>query len=148
MAGYDASSTERYSGPVELRVGLAQGLDAQAIDWIETNVRAVLRAIEVGYFFPGTCRGPATDCRRDECVFDREVEFDDGRRMAIQVIASSEPAEGCWTQGRSGPVRRDLPNCVSQRPSLYLRGNAPSCAASRPSRLWEAPFFSIRRLRR
>lgn len=45
------------------------------------------------------CRGPATDCRRDECVFDREVEFDDGRRMAIQVIASSEPAEGCWTQG-------------------------------------------------
>jgi len=45
------------------------------------------------------CRGPAEDCRRDECVFDREVEFDDGLRMAIQVIASSEPAEGCWTQG-------------------------------------------------
>jgi hypothetical protein len=61
MAGYDASSTERYSGPVELRVGLEQELDAQAIDWIEANVRAFLRAIEVGYFFPGTCRGSATD---------------------------------------------------------------------------------------
>ena len=45
------------------------------------------------------CRGPATDCGSDETVFDREVTFDDGCRMAIQVVASNDPAESCWTQG-------------------------------------------------
>ena len=45
------------------------------------------------------CRGPATDCGSDETVFDREVKFDDGCRMAIQVVAPSDPAESCWTQG-------------------------------------------------
>lgn len=46
------------------------------------------------------CEGPAADCRRDECVFDREAVFLDGRRMAVQVIAPGEPEEyGCWTQG-------------------------------------------------
>ena len=46
------------------------------------------------------CRGPATGCGRDETVFDREVKFDDGCRMAIQVVAPNEPeTESCWTQG-------------------------------------------------
>lgn len=45
------------------------------------------------------CRGPATDCGSDETVFDHEVTFDDGRRMAIQVVAPNDPAESCWTQG-------------------------------------------------
>lgn len=46
------------------------------------------------------CRGPATGCGRDETVFDREVTFDDGCRMAIQVVAPNEPeTESCWTQG-------------------------------------------------
>ena len=46
------------------------------------------------------CRGPATGCGRDETVFDQEVRFDDGRRMAIQVVSPNEPdSESCWTQG-------------------------------------------------
>ena len=46
------------------------------------------------------CRGPATDCGRDECIFDESVPIGDGMVMAIQVIAPSEPGEGgCWTQG-------------------------------------------------
>lgn len=45
------------------------------------------------------CRGPATDCGSDETVFDREVNFDDGCRMAIQVVAPNDPAGSCWTQG-------------------------------------------------
>lgn len=45
------------------------------------------------------CRGPATGCGSDETVFDHEVTFDDGCRMAIQVVAPNDPAESCWTQG-------------------------------------------------
>ena len=44
--------------------------------------------------------GPATDCGRDECIFDREVVFSDGRRMAIQVIApNAVETDSCWCQG-------------------------------------------------
>lgn len=46
------------------------------------------------------CRGPATDCGRDECIFDELVPIGESMVMAIQVIAPSEPGEGgCWTQG-------------------------------------------------
>ena len=44
--------------------------------------------------------GPAEDCGRDEVIFDEEVIFDDGVRMAIQVCAPNEvETEGCWVQG-------------------------------------------------
>lgn len=42
--------------------------------------------------------GPAMDCGRDECVFDREVVFDDGCRMAIQAVVNND-LEGGWMQG-------------------------------------------------
>lgn len=42
--------------------------------------------------------GPATDCGRDECIFDREAVFSDGRRMAIQAVTTLD-ASGGWTQG-------------------------------------------------
>jgi len=46
------------------------------------------------------CRGPAVDCGRDETIFDREVRFDDGCRMAIQVVApNAVETDSCWTQG-------------------------------------------------
>lgn len=42
---------------------------------------------------------PDANCRRDEPLFDREVVFPDGCRMAIQVIASTLPAEeSAWSQ--------------------------------------------------
>lgn len=46
------------------------------------------------------CSGPAVGCGRDETVFDMTVGFDDGCRMAIQVVAPSDvESESCWTQG-------------------------------------------------
>lgn len=42
--------------------------------------------------------GYAANCGRDECVFDREVVFEDGRRMAIQVVTNLDGG-GAWTQG-------------------------------------------------
>lgn len=44
-------------------------------------------------------RGPATDCGRDETFYEQEICFSDGKRMLVQAIACSEPAEGGWTQG-------------------------------------------------
>lgn len=46
------------------------------------------------------CNEPDADNGRDEIVFDHEVNFPGGIRFAVQVIASTEPAEEpCWTQG-------------------------------------------------
>lgn len=46
------------------------------------------------------CRKPDSDCGKGEVLFDREVKFPNGFRMAIQVIASESPAtESAWTQG-------------------------------------------------
>lgn len=46
------------------------------------------------------CSEPDGDIRRDSTVFDEEVVFENGNRMAIQVCASTQPAEEeCWTQG-------------------------------------------------
>ena len=46
------------------------------------------------------CQEPPGDCGRGEVVFDEEVKFQNGNRMAIQLIASEEPNdETCWTQG-------------------------------------------------
>ena len=45
-------------------------------------------------------REPDESNARDELVFDREVTFDNGYRIAVQVIASAQPAkESCWSQG-------------------------------------------------
>jgi hypothetical protein len=46
------------------------------------------------------CVNTLSDCARDEPLFDEEVVFENGNRMAIQVIASTEPdKEPAWTQG-------------------------------------------------
>ena len=43
---------------------------------------------------------PNDELDRDEAVFDREVTFDDGKRMVIQVVAPNDvEEESCWTQG-------------------------------------------------
>jgi hypothetical protein len=46
------------------------------------------------------CKEPPGDCGRGEVIFDEEVVFPDGNRVAIQVVADEEPNEReCWTQG-------------------------------------------------
>jgi len=43
---------------------------------------------------------PDHNVPKDSPVFDTEVQFDNGHRVAIQVIASNEPdKESCWVQG-------------------------------------------------
>ena len=46
------------------------------------------------------CDEPPTDVGKGECLFDKEVTFSDGTRMAIQAVASLSPSdEPIWTQG-------------------------------------------------
>jgi len=46
------------------------------------------------------CNEPSDDVGKCETVWDQEVQFDNGYRMAIQVCADAEPLEHpCWTQG-------------------------------------------------
>jgi hypothetical protein len=40
-----------------------------------------------------------SDCGLGETLFDKEVKFEDGKRMAIQVIASEDSDGFAWTQG-------------------------------------------------
>lgn len=61
MTGFDASSSERYSGPVEIEVDLGEGLDSAAVALVESRILVFLKAIKAGFFFPGVFNGPATD---------------------------------------------------------------------------------------
>jgi hypothetical protein len=45
-------------------------------------------------------RQPNSTLPKDEAIFDEEVVFDDGKRMAIQVVTTTNPGEeSCWSQG-------------------------------------------------
>lgn len=46
------------------------------------------------------CERVRGDVRKNGIEFDKEVVFDDGNRMAIQVCGPGDPkSEPCWTQG-------------------------------------------------
>ena len=46
------------------------------------------------------CQQPDSSIKKDGVEFDEEVEFQDGRRMVIQVCSTTNPSkESCWTQG-------------------------------------------------
>jgi len=46
------------------------------------------------------CISPSDCVGKDQVVFDQGVEFEDGYKMVIQVVASLSPTtEPCWTQG-------------------------------------------------
>lgn len=64
MTGFAASSSELYSGAVEIQVELADGADADVIEFVENRVLTFLSAIKAGFFFPGTLRNPAIDSVR------------------------------------------------------------------------------------
>lgn len=45
------------------------------------------------------CRVPPTDCHKGEVIFDEEVKFEDGMRLAVQAVCSLEASdEPLWTQ--------------------------------------------------
>lgn len=60
MSGFDASSSERYSGPVELHVRLIDGTGVAAVALVESRIDVFFKAIKAGFFFPGTVCGPAS----------------------------------------------------------------------------------------
>jgi hypothetical protein len=64
MNGFAASSSERYSGLVELRVNLEDGTDSTGVALVESRVQAFLKALVAGFFFPGILRDPKTDMVR------------------------------------------------------------------------------------
>ena len=46
------------------------------------------------------CLNPHSDVKKEGVEFDREVTFENGNRMAIQVCGPTQPdIEPCWTQG-------------------------------------------------
>jgi hypothetical protein len=46
------------------------------------------------------CEEPDDDVPKDCAIFDKEVAFPDNKRVAIQVVSSTQPREEpCWTQG-------------------------------------------------
>ena len=45
------------------------------------------------------CKNPPGNCGDGEVLFDEEYTFENGNRVAVQVIASESPeSESCWTQ--------------------------------------------------
>ena len=61
MTGFDASSSELYSGPVEVQVDLVDGSGSDAIELVEISIQTFLKALKAGFFFPGAFSGPAID---------------------------------------------------------------------------------------
>ena len=61
MTGFDASSSELYSGAVEIQIELADGADSEAIEFVEHRILTFLKALKAGFFFPGTLHGPVKD---------------------------------------------------------------------------------------
>jgi hypothetical protein len=55
MDGFVASSSERYTGPVELSVSVAAA-DSEAAGLVESRTQAFLKALDAGFFFPGMQR--------------------------------------------------------------------------------------------
>lgn len=46
------------------------------------------------------CEVCSSDLEKDSAIFDEEVVFENGNRMSIQVISTTQPAkEPCWVQG-------------------------------------------------
>ena len=64
MTGFDASSSELYSGAVEIQIELADGADSDAIEFVENRIVTFLKALKAGFFFPGGFRGPETEIVR------------------------------------------------------------------------------------
>jgi hypothetical protein len=52
MTGFDASSSERYSGPVLIQAMLERGPEG-SIGLVERRIRVFLDAVDAGFFFPG-----------------------------------------------------------------------------------------------
>lgn len=87
MTGYDASSSERYSGPVDLQVNLTDGSDVTAVALVENRIQAFLKAIKAGFFFPGNFRGPATETVRVSGMsFYCQLEVEDLATTAFDVL--------------------------------------------------------------
>jgi hypothetical protein len=87
MTGFDASSSDRYSGPVELQLYLTDGTDAEAVALVESRVNAFFNAIEAGFFFPGTLRNTAPKVLRCNTASVRgKVEVSDLAITAVAVL--------------------------------------------------------------
>jgi hypothetical protein len=56
LTGYVVSSSERYSGPVDVEV-LLNTIEPEAFAVVENRLRVFVQALDAGYFFPGARRG-------------------------------------------------------------------------------------------
>lgn len=87
MIGYDASSSDCYSGAVELRINLAVGSDATSIELVHSRVHDFLKAVKVGYFFPGSLDNPElTENRVNGISINIEIKVVDLAITAFAVL--------------------------------------------------------------
>jgi len=87
MTGFDASSSELYSGPVEILVELAEGTDSDPVEFVENRILTFLKALKAGFFFPGNFRGPATEMVRVSSMsFYCQLEVVDLATTAFDVL--------------------------------------------------------------
>jgi hypothetical protein len=86
MSGFDASSSERYSGPVLLQATLADGPEG-SVELVERRMRAFLDAIDAGFFFPGKLRPSApVELRAAGASVRARLEVDDLAVTALDVL--------------------------------------------------------------
>lgn len=87
MNGYAVSSSERHSGPVELRVELALDSDPPAMELVAARVRAFVQGLAVGFFFPGTIAGSAPEpSRRGTLALEVRLQVVDLPMTALDVL--------------------------------------------------------------
>jgi len=86
MDGFVASSSERYTGPVELSVSVAAA-DSEAAELVQSRTRAFLKALNAGFFFPGVQRNSDVNVAIGEAgVIAVRLDVADVPKTAFDVL--------------------------------------------------------------
>jgi hypothetical protein len=85
MTGFVASSSERYSGPLDVEVQLDAA--AEATDLAAARLRLFVQALDAGYFFPGSRRGADAEVTTvAPGVLAMRLDVDDLPKTACDVL--------------------------------------------------------------
>jgi hypothetical protein len=87
MTGFVDSSSERYSGQVDVEVQFNTS-DPEAISLVEARINAFVQSVHAGYFFPGFSRVDATVMAPGADVRAVRFEANDLPRTALDVLGA------------------------------------------------------------
>jgi hypothetical protein len=86
LTGFAVSSSELYSGSLELEVRL-DASDAEALVLVESRLQQFVKAIDAGYFFPGRRRGSDDAVAAAPGLVSGRLEVDQLPTTAIDVLS-------------------------------------------------------------